>query len=38
VSPRTTEVARGDVLLVPYGAGDVRLEGDVTVIRCMPPV
>lgn len=37
-SPRTTEVARGDVLLVPYGAGDVRLEGDVTVIRCMPPV
>ena len=36
-APRTTEVARGDVLLVPYGAGDVRLEGDVTVIRCMPP-
>jgi mannose-6-phosphate isomerase len=36
-APRTTEVARGDVLLVPYGAGDVRLEGDVTVVRCMPP-
>jgi mannose-6-phosphate isomerase len=36
-APRTTEVARGDVLLVPYGAGDVRLEGDVTVVRCTPP-
>jgi mannose-6-phosphate isomerase len=35
-APRTTEVERGDVLLLPYGAGDVRLEGDVTVIRCMP--
>jgi mannose-6-phosphate isomerase len=36
-APHATEVARGDVLLVPCGAGDVRLEGDVTVIRCMPP-
>ncbi|GAA2740782.1 class I mannose-6-phosphate isomerase [Terrabacter aerolatus] len=34
--PRTTEVGRGDVLLVPHGAGDVRLEGELTVIRCMP--
>jgi len=37
-APRTTEVARGDVLLLPYGAGAVRLEGHVTVIRCMPAV
>lgn len=37
-APRTTEVARGDVLLVPYGAGDVRVEGDLTVVRCMPAV
>jgi mannose-6-phosphate isomerase len=36
-SPRPTEVGRGDVLLVPYGAGDVTLDGDVTVVRCMPP-
>jgi mannose-6-phosphate isomerase len=35
-APRTTEVTRGDVLLVPYGAGAVSLEGDVTAIRCMP--
>ncbi len=31
------DISTGDVLLVPHGAGDVRLEGDVTVIRCMPP-
>ena len=31
------DIARGDVLLVPHGAGPVRVEGDVTVIRCMPP-
>ncbi|MFM6847734.1 MAG: class I mannose-6-phosphate isomerase [Terrabacter sp.] len=37
-SPRATEVGRGDVLLVPYGAGTVTLEGDVTVVRCMPAV
>ncbi|GAA6525920.1 class I mannose-6-phosphate isomerase [Intrasporangium sp. DVR] len=30
-------IAAGDVLLVPHGAGEVRLEGHVTVIRCMPP-
>lgn len=37
-SPRTTQVERGDLLLVPYGAGTVGLEGDVTVVRCLPPV
>ena len=31
------DIERGDVLLVPYGAGGVRIAGDVTVIRCMPP-
>ena len=31
------DIERGDVLLVPHGAGGVRIEGDVTVIRCMPP-
>ncbi|GAB3874497.1 class I mannose-6-phosphate isomerase [Terrabacter terrigena] len=35
-SPRSTEVGRGDVLLVPYGAGAVQVDGDVTVVRCMP--
>jgi mannose-6-phosphate isomerase len=36
-APRPTEVGRGDVLLVPYGAGEVRVEGELTVVRCMPP-
>jgi mannose-6-phosphate isomerase len=31
------DISKGDVLLVPHGAGEVRIEGDVTVIRCMPP-
>jgi mannose-6-phosphate isomerase len=31
------DIAQGDVLLVPHGAGGVRITGDVTVIRCMPP-
>ncbi|GAA2472684.1 class I mannose-6-phosphate isomerase [Terrabacter carboxydivorans] len=35
-APHATSVARGDVLLVPHGAGPVGLDGDVTVIRCMP--
>jgi mannose-6-phosphate isomerase len=30
-------VGRGATLLVPYGAGAVRLEGDLHVLRCMPP-
>jgi mannose-6-phosphate isomerase len=32
------ELARGDTLLVPHGAGPTRLEGSVTAIRCMTPV
>ncbi|MFC7486435.1 class I mannose-6-phosphate isomerase [Knoellia sp. CPCC 206453] len=31
------EVRAGDVLLVPFSAGDVTVSGDVTLIRCMPP-
>ena len=31
------DLARGDVLLVPYSAGDVTVSGEVTLIRCMPP-
>lgn len=30
-------LARGMTLFVPYGAGPVRLEGDLHVLRCMPP-
>ena len=30
-------VARGTTVLVPYGAGPVRLEGGVSALRCMPP-
>jgi mannose-6-phosphate isomerase len=30
-------VGRGATLFVPYGAGTVRLEGDLHVLRCMPP-
>lgn len=36
-APRPIEVGRGDVLLLPHGAGQVTLDGDVTVVRCMPP-
>ncbi|HKX68461.1 MAG TPA: phosphoheptose isomerase [Intrasporangium sp.] len=35
VSP--LDIAAGDVLLIPHGAGDVRIAGDVTVLRCLPP-
>jgi mannose-6-phosphate isomerase len=31
------DVARGDTVLVPYGAGEVELGGDVTATRCRPP-
>lgn len=31
------ELRRGDVVLVPYGAGSCRIEGDVDLIRCRPP-
>jgi mannose-6-phosphate isomerase len=30
-------VGRGATLFVPYDAGTVRLEGDLHVLRCMPP-
>jgi len=33
----TRVVSAGDVLLVPFSAGDVTVSGDVTLIRCMPP-
>ena len=32
-----TDITKGDVLLVPHGAGQVRFEGGATVIRCLPP-
>ncbi len=28
---------RGDTILVPYAAGEARLEGSVRAIRCLPP-
>jgi mannose-6-phosphate isomerase len=31
------DVARGDAVLVPHGAGDVEVVGDVTALRCRPP-
>jgi mannose-6-phosphate isomerase len=31
------ELARGDAVLVPYAAGECALEGDATIIRCLPP-
>jgi mannose-6-phosphate isomerase len=30
-------LARGDTVLVPYGAGAGRLAGDIEAIRCLPP-
>jgi mannose-6-phosphate isomerase len=30
-------MARGTTVFVPYGAGPTRLEGDLSVLRCMPP-
>ncbi|RZQ59571.1 class I mannose-6-phosphate isomerase [Amycolatopsis suaedae] len=30
-------LTRGETLVVPYGAGEAELTGDVTVIRCRPP-
>lgn len=30
-------VARGTTVFMPFGAGPTRLEGDVSVLRCMPP-
>lgn len=31
------DVRRGDTVLVPYGAGEVRISGAVNVVRCLPP-
>jgi mannose-6-phosphate isomerase len=33
----TLAVRRGMTLFVPYGGGPTRLDGEVTVLRCMPP-
>ncbi|MGH8888605.1 MAG: class I mannose-6-phosphate isomerase [Acidothermaceae bacterium] len=33
----TIDVHRGDTLLVPYGAGNVRITGSVSMVRCLPP-
>jgi mannose-6-phosphate isomerase len=32
-----TALAKGDTLVVPYGAGQLELSGELTVIRCRPP-
>jgi len=34
---RPLRIARGDTIMVPYGAGDLTLAGQVTIIRCLPP-
>ncbi|MUH45245.1 MAG: phosphoheptose isomerase [Actinobacteria bacterium] len=31
------EVARGDVALIPFAAGDWRLDGEATAVACRPP-
>ena len=31
------ELRRGDTILIPYGAGESRLSGELTAIRCRPP-
>ena len=31
------DVARGATVLVPFAAGDSRIEGDAEAIRCLPP-
>lgn len=31
------ETARGDVVLLPHGLGEVRLSGDLRAVRCRPP-
>jgi mannose-6-phosphate isomerase len=34
----SVRIRSGDVLLVPHATGPLRLEGDVTLIRCLPPL
>jgi mannose-6-phosphate isomerase len=36
-SDGTLEIARGQTLVIPFGAGALRLAGTVTAIRCRPP-
>ena len=31
-------VTRGDTVLIPFAAGEIRLEGNLRAIRCLPPV
>ena len=33
----TLELRRGDTILIPYGAGECRLAGELSAIRCQPP-
>jgi mannose-6-phosphate isomerase len=30
-------LVRGEAILVPFAAGDCRVEGSVELIRCLPP-
>ena len=32
------ELRRGETALLPYGAGEARIEGDLFAIRCRPPI
>ncbi|WP_020670990.1 class I mannose-6-phosphate isomerase [Amycolatopsis nigrescens] len=31
-------LAKGETLVVPYAAGESTVEGDLTLVRCLPPV
>jgi mannose-6-phosphate isomerase len=35
--PDALQLARGDTVLVPYGAGATSLSGPLDVVRCLPP-
>ncbi|HEY9288364.1 MAG TPA: class I mannose-6-phosphate isomerase [Candidatus Dormibacteraeota bacterium] len=30
-------IGKGDTLLIPYGAGEVGIDGTVTAVQCLPP-
>lgn len=34
----TTSLAAGDTILIPYSAGQLSLSGEVSVLRCRPPM
>src|SRR5690606_6035253 len=34
----TTSLADGDTILIPYSAGQLSLSGEVSVLRCRPPM